>query len=212
MTDDNRDPFALGGRQDDADRDVLRLFRQWIAAASEYDRELATPAEDDEHPAGELMGVLEEAILNIAGGPVALAIKTLIAVRIDHAAWTPETAMLRIDRAFDDDERDFVIELAISRIRDAAGLVPEIAALAAPVIHADAALIDAEIAIGWCRDQLAAPVHLASARVLGWEHGAKRHREIEADLAALLDRVAKTEAKTARGRAIKAAIVAEARP
>lgn len=63
------------------------------------------------------------------------------------------------------------------------------AELAAPIIHEDAALIDADIEIQWCRGRLADP---DSGRADA------RNR-----LAELLDRVAKAEARTLRGAAIK---------
>jgi hypothetical protein len=94
-------------------------------------------------------------------------------------------------------------------LRDAAAIVPEIGELAAPVLHEDAALIDAQIAIRWARDRLAEPVNPRLAEIWGdeWpEHEAENRRKLETTLATALDRVAKTEAKTARGRAVKAAL------
>jgi hypothetical protein len=91
-------------------------------------------------------------------------------------------------------------------LRDAAAIVPEIGELAAPVLHEDAPLIDAQIEIQWARDRLAEPVNLKLVEILGVEHQAEERRKIEDKLSALLDRVANTEAKTARGRAVKAAL------
>jgi hypothetical protein len=77
------------------------------------------------------------------------------------------------------------------------------------VLHEDAALIDAQIVIGWARDRLAEPANPRLAEVWGdeWpEHQAERRRELETTLAAAMQRVANAEAKTARGRAVKAAL------
>ena len=91
-------------------------------------------------------------------------------------------------------------------LRDAAAIVPEIRELAAPVLHEDAALIDAEIEIQWARIMLAEPINPRLVEIFGEEHEAENRRKNEAMLAAAMDRVANTEAKTARGRAIKAAL------
>jgi hypothetical protein len=69
--------------------------------------------------------------------------------------------------------------------------VPEIGECAAAVIHEDAALIDAEMGIGWCYDRLRT------------RRGGSA-RETQAKLAALLDRIERTEARTPLGEAIKA--------
>ena len=92
-----------------------------------------------------------------------------------------------------------------SLLRDAARQVPELAELAAPIIHEDALLIDADIEIQWCRDQLALPPHHYPFRS---EHENKdydecRRTELQEQLSQARDRIAKTEAKTARGAAIK---------
>jgi hypothetical protein len=93
---------------------------------------------------------------------------------------------------------------AVAMLRDAAAIVPEIGELAAPVLLEDAALIDAEIEIKWARDLLAEPDNPWIIELSGADHVAKKRRDLEAQLAAAIDRVANTEAKTARGRAIKA--------
>ena len=72
----------------------------------------------------------------------------------------------------------------MSILRDAAKQVPELAELCAPIFHEDAALIDADIEIQECRKGLRTPDD--DARIRGQ-----------------LARIAKTEAKTPRGEAIK---------
>jgi|HubBroStandDraft_6_1064221.scaffolds.fasta_scaffold880978_1 hypothetical protein len=69
---------------------ALSLFRQWIAAANEYDRQYAAAPDDADCPAGDLMTEIEDRILEISGGAVALALKTYFRVRQDHASWVPE--------------------------------------------------------------------------------------------------------------------------
>ena len=191
----------------DGDTLALSLFRQWIAATHEYDRQEAADSDSD-NPAGDLLTEIEDRIFKVSGGAVALAIKAHFWIRNDHAAWAGETAQLRIPEAFADDH-DWEVEVAVSMLRDAAIVVPEIGELAAPVLHEDAALIDAQIEIWWARDRLAEPVNPRLAEVWGdeWpEHHAERRRELETTLAKALDRVANTEAKTVRGRAVKAAL------
>jgi len=115
---------------------------------------------------------------------------------------------LRIREFFDDDP-DWETRFAVALLRDAAAIVPEIRELAAPVLHEDAALIDAEIEIQWARIMLAEPINPRLVEIWGdeWpEREAKNRNDLKTTLAAAMDRVANTEAKTARGRAIKAAL------
>jgi hypothetical protein len=125
---------------------ALSLFRQWIAAANEYDRQYAAAPDDADCPAGDLMTEIEDRILEISGGAVALALKTYFRVRQDHASWVPEARLLRIPEAFSDDP-DWDVQVAVAMLRDAAALIPEILEPAAPVLHVDAVLIDAQIEI-----------------------------------------------------------------
>src|SRR5947207_2552743 len=74
----------------DADALALSLFRQWIAATYEYDRQGLTAPDLDDLPAGDLMTEIEDQILDISGGAVSLALKTHFKVRQDHAGWSPE--------------------------------------------------------------------------------------------------------------------------
>jgi hypothetical protein len=69
-------------------------------------------------------------------------------------------------------------------------VVPEILELAAPVLHEDAALIDAEIEIQWAQELLAEPVNLRIVKAWGdeWpEHQAERCHDLETTLAKALD-------------------------
>jgi hypothetical protein len=118
---------------------------------------------------------------------VALAIKTYLSYRIEGSDWAPELAMLRDPALLEGDP-----DITVSLLRDAAGLVPELAELTAPIIHEDAVLIDADIEVRWCREiGDRNPVEAATVEA------ARR-------LPAALDRIAQTPAKTERGRAIKA--------
>ena len=194
-------PAIAAGTAGDDDTLALSLFRQWIAAANEYDRQ----DQDPDSEAGDLLTEIEDRILEISCGAVSLALKTHFAVRQDHASWASETRLLRIREYFDDDPI-WEVRFAVSVLRDVAAIVPEIRELAAPVLHEDAALIDAEEEIRWARMVLAEPINLRRVEILGEEHEAKNRRDLETSLAAAMDRVANTEAKTARGRAVKAAL------
>lgn len=181
------DPFALGGRQDDA---ALALFQRWIAAAREADALLDTPEYD---AALDHMCEAENDIVACRGA-TALAVKTFFIFRHEHATWAPEPYV-----RLGGDEPD------LAALRDAADLVPEIEELAAPIFHVDAKLIDADMEVTWARIVLAQPDachwHLFPD---GEERRLKSRREKEDRLAAALDIIASTEAKTARGEAIKA--------
>jgi hypothetical protein len=198
-------PVLAAVTASDGDALALSLFRQWIAATHEYDRQYAATPDDADCPAGDLMTEIEDRILEISGGAVALALKTHFAVRQNHGAWTGEVRLLRIREFFDDDP-DWETRFAVALLRDAAAIVPEIRELAATVLHEDAALIDAEIEIQWARIMLAEPINPRLVEIFGEEHEAENRRKNEAMLAAAMDRVANTEAKTARGRAVKAAL------
>jgi hypothetical protein len=176
ITEPARDPFALARHDADGDARVLALFHDWIDASREMDR----VPDDDEAASSEAYdrrAEIEDQIIATPGGPVALAVKVHIQLRIDDCAdWTPELAMLRRSGG--------VPDLTMSMLRDAARLVPELAELAAPIIHEDAVLIDADIDVQWCRE-------------FGKDaESAKLLRES-------LDRIARTPAKTDRGEAIK---------
>jgi hypothetical protein len=142
----------------DGDKLALSLFRQWIEATREYDRQRAVAPDLDDRPAGDLMVEIEDRILEISGGGVSLAVKTHFAVRQGHAGWCHETALLRIKEWFADDP-DWDVKVAVAMLRDAAVVVPEIRELAAPVLNEDAALIDADMEIQRLRDRLAEPAN-----------------------------------------------------
>jgi hypothetical protein len=170
------DPFAIARHDADGDARVLALFHDWIEASREMDR----VPDDDEAAASDAYdrrAEIEDEIIATPGGPVALAVKVHIHLRIDDCAdWAPELAMLRRSGG--------ISYLTMSLLRDAARLVPELAELAAPIIHEDAVLIDADIEVQWCRK-------------FGKDAQAARR------LPAALDRIARTPAKTDRGKAIK---------
>jgi hypothetical protein len=111
---------------------------------------------------------------------------------------------LRSDDLFERDA-SYDDNLIVSLLRDAARQVPELADLAAPIIHEDAPLIDADIQIQWCRGQLAALSHRYPHKS-GHGHllGERERAEIQKQLSRGLNRVASAEPKTPRGVAIKA--------
>jgi len=124
------------------------------------------------------------------GGVVALAVKTFLYIREGFTCWAPKRAYLRPD---DNDGA-----LAVELLRAVAEIVPEIAELSAAIIHDDAALIAADMDVIWARTVL-----VENATVIGRAPRQERLSEIEARLAAALNRIAKTEAKTGRGEEIK---------
>ena len=91
--------------------------------------------------------------------------------------------------------------LLASILRDAAALVPEIGERAAAVIHEDAALIDAEMGVGWCHDRLGTRPGGPRLKKIP---GALAPLKLQAKLEALLDRIERTEARSPLGEAIKA--------
>jgi hypothetical protein len=179
ITEPARDPFAIARHDADGDARVLALFHDWLDACREMDR----IPDDDEAGASDAYdrrAEIEDEITATPGGPVALAVKIYIYQRMEEASyWTPDLAMLRCPQLLDGTP-----DLTISLLRDAARLVPELAELAAPIIHEDAVLIDADIEVQWCRE-------------VGKDVEAARR------LPGALDRIARTPAKTDRGRAIK---------
>jgi hypothetical protein len=157
------DPFALGGRQDDDDAEMLSLFRQWIEghrAAERMDKSIE--AEDAYDAAIDRICDIEHEIADIpASGPVGFAVKAYLACYFEH-----------LPRSGDDPagvsliSRDCVIEpgailddfvsfhCIAAVIRDAARFVPEIAELGRLVIDPPP-------------DRVAAEAMRTRARILG---------------------------------------------
>ena len=126
--------------------------------------------------------------------------KTFIMLRSECSDWAPSLAQFRCEDLFGGGDPDWNVSLLASILRDAAVLVPEIAECAAAVVHEDATLIDAEIGIRWCHVLLVTGAR--GPRLL--KQGELEALKIRAKLAALLDRIERTEAKTPRGEVIKA--------
>jgi hypothetical protein len=198
-TADNFDPFALGRRQGDGDAEILALFRQWVDESRIADGiEEEAPAW---HDAMDRRYELERRIAFCRCGPTGLAVKTFILLRSECSDWVPSLSQIRCEDLFKAGDPGWNVALLVSILRDAAALVPEIGECAAAVIHEDAALVDADIGIGWCHDRLGtAPGGLRLQKI----QGALAALKIQAKLEALLDRIARTEARTPRGEAIKA--------
>jgi hypothetical protein len=195
---DNFDPGKPNGGQNDGDAEILALFRQWIGECR-----IADGAEGGTPAWLEAMGRRDEIERRIAsgcGGPVGLAVKTFIMLRSECSDWAPSLAQFRCEDLFGGGDPDWNVSLLASILRDAAVLVPEIAECAAAVVHEDATLIDAEIGIRWCHVLLATGAR--GPRLL--KQGELEALKIRAKLAALLDRIERTEAKTPRGEVIKA--------
>ena len=182
-TSDDFDAFALGGRQD-GDEQLRSLFRDWIDAAHGY--EIAGDEEGAEEAAEERWNAAED-VLDAwpCDTVVALAIKVFLRLRpdIDHGC-APLPYIRPTDQTSPHD---------IAILRGLAKFVPEIAELVESIVHEDAELIAAETVIEWAHDCLTSPPTSSRLR-----------EEIEQKLAVALTRVARTEAKTDRGREIKA--------
>ena len=193
------DNSALGGGQGDGDAEILALFRQWIEESRIADGiEEEAPAW---HEAMDRRYEIERRIASCSCGPAGLAVKTFILLRSECSDWVPSLAQIRCEDLFRAGDPGWNTALLVAILRDAAVLVPEIGECAAAVVHEDAALIDAEMGVGWCHDRL------------GTKPGGSRLQKIQdalaaliiqTKLAALLDRIERTEARTPRGEAIKA--------
>ena len=196
---DNFDPFALGGGQSDGDAEILALFRQWIGESRIADGiEEEAPAW---HEAMDRRYEIERRIASCRCGPAGLAVKTFILLRSECSDWTPSLAQIRCEDLFRAGDPGWNAALLASILRDAAALVPEIGECAAAVVHEDAALIDAEMGVGWCHDRLGTKPGGPRLQKI---QGALAALKIQAKLEALLDRIERTEARTPRGEAIKA--------
>jgi hypothetical protein len=187
--------LSPGGNANSGDTEILGLFKLWLAQSRAADK-----VDDDHENRWETIldhrDEIEGQILSIRGGAIGLAVKAYLYLRGQNADWAPSLADLRDSSVINGGpfHPSGPEAFTVSILRDAAMLVPEVGECSAAVIHDDAVLIDAEMGVGWCRNQLAG------------QHPAERRREIQRDLAELLDRVANTEAKTERGAAIKAAL------
>ena len=122
------------------DGEILSLFRQWIRAyraADEIGR--ADRPEDELDAACEIFRGLERKILDLpAQGPAGFAVKVYLAAHCQHPASfrdaDPAGLSAWPDHAGDKPEAYFENHCLASLMRDAAGIVPEIAELAAPRI------------------------------------------------------------------------------
>jgi hypothetical protein len=179
------------------DTRVLALFDDWLAASRETD---GLVDYSDDSGKAEYNAALDrrnetgDEIASIPGGAAALAIKIYLHFKETSlfGSWAPADATLCEWELSGDDDAHGPRDTAVSLLRDAAKLVPELAELAAPIIHEDAFLITADIKIQWCRDRLRDDCLNQKGR-----------EEIQQALSQVLDRVAKAEAKTPRGAAIK---------
>jgi hypothetical protein len=195
---DDFDRFALGGGQEDGDAEILTLFRQWIGESRIADgAEQDAPAWDE---ALDRRYEIERRIASCSCGPAGLAVKAFILLRSEYSDWAPSLAQIRCEDLFRVGDPGWNASFTASILRDAAALVPEIGECAAAVVDEDAALIDADIGVGWCHYRLGTE---ADPRI---ENAQDKPATliIKAKLVALLDRIEQTEARTPRGKEIKA--------
>jgi hypothetical protein len=150
---DNHDAFAFGGDQrENGDARVLALFHDWLDASRESDRH-SEDSDDDEakfNAALERREEFETEIISMPGSAVALAIKAYLYLKNELSDWAPEDPTLRFPDLFCGAENGWSENIVVSILRDAAKQVPLLAELAAPILHEDAPLLDADIEIRWC--------------------------------------------------------------
>jgi hypothetical protein len=189
------DIFALGGRQENQDSDILALFHQWLEACRVLDKINKKIGDGDDTPewneACDRQGDIEGRIFACHGGPLGLAVKTFLHLYRYTSNWAPSLSQLR----FDGSEDQPLVWLE-SMLRDAAGLVPQIGECAAAVLHVDAELIDADMDAQWASDRLADPP--------GPCETPESRNDYREKLRNSLARIANTPAQTPRGEAIKA--------
>jgi hypothetical protein len=192
--DRTEDPFALGGSQD-GDQRVLALFSRWIEEVRIY---YPGMKDDAERALWSRVESIEQEIADTSGGAFAMAIKAFLETR--YAMWdlrlpVPDGIDDAVLRYKPDGEPDILDNLRLSILRDAAKIAPVIADLAAPMVHEDAALIDADMEIEVSGQWL--------AEFGKKEDRAQRRQEVEDRLTAALELVDTSEAKTPRGEEIK---------
>jgi hypothetical protein len=138
MTADNRDPFALCGRQDDDDKEVRALLGQWIELRRAADR--AGEAEND----AEWERLLDEAdavqaqIILAKPSAIALAAKVYLFLRLDFFAdRAHEGAAIAPGKLFEGELHPAGdVAFATAMLRDAVTFLPELAPLVEPVLAA----------------------------------------------------------------------------
>lgn len=188
------DVFALGGRQDD-DAAILSLFRQWLDTCRQIDGVADDISDDDPHRNAlcDHLWDLEDRIFERRATAAGLGVKVFLHFYREFASWTPLTEQIKLG-----DEMGPNRAWVTSLFRDAAAAVPEVGECAAAIIHEDAELIAADMVIEWTvrYGGLDEPLRLYERPE--WREE-KRLRLIEKR-----ELIAKTEAKTERGRAIKA--------
>jgi hypothetical protein len=138
MTDDNRDPFALGGRQDD-DKEVRALLGQWIELRRAADR-----AGEEAESQAEWDRLLDEAdavkaqIILAKPSAIGLAAKVYLFLHLDFFGdLAHEGAAIAPGRLFEGGWHPAGdVAFATAMIRDAVTFLPELLPLVEPVLAA----------------------------------------------------------------------------
>ena len=114
------------------DREILSLFRRWIEAHRATDRVSQAGVADAEHNAASAVwGAIEDRIFETpAEGTVGFAVKAYLLAYYEN----PGGRVAALDR-FDPGDGSPTAACAVSLLRDAARIVPEIAELAARAIN-----------------------------------------------------------------------------
>jgi hypothetical protein len=184
------------------DEKLVALFDDWHASSQLTDFHDTDEDRTAYDAAYERCSEIEAEIMAAIGGAKVGDIKVYFAwhyLRLNDDKG-PDIALLRYPELFEDEplysndidgwgpnEEGFMVSL----LRDGARRVPKIAELAAPIVHDDAALIETDLQLQLYHDRLTKLVDGDIA-------------ELPDRLKKLLERIAKTGAKTPRGEAIKA--------
>ena len=116
------------------DTAILRLFREWIA-----EHELAERLDGAEFEAAvDRLSAIEFDIADArAVGPIGFAIKAYLVLHVDHQGGAVPGGMAGLDPSYYGEKPELYLSCRalIGLLRDAAAVVPEIARLAAPIIH-----------------------------------------------------------------------------
>jgi len=166
------------------DAAALTLFQDWIDLCHRRDEAYEAEEDDKAERLGEQRDDVEAKIASVRGSRAADAIKTFLLVMNKIVQVCGPGGQLRDASLIGDN-------MITNVLCDAAAVVPQLAELCAPIIHADARLIDADIEVGFLCE-------------LPTTNNERWRAERRSKLIAALDCIDATEAKTERGAAIKA--------
>ena len=139
MTDNNRDPFALGGRQDDADKEVRVLLGQWIELRRAADRAIEAEGQAEWDRLLDEADAVEARIILAKPSAVGLAAKAYLFLRMDVFNYHAQEGIAAVGPGdlFEGGVNPAGdVAFATAMLRDAVAFLPELAPLAEPVLAA----------------------------------------------------------------------------